>query len=170
MPEATHIAQGRNGQWYAYHGKPIMRSDFGAFINANPNIQRPIEFSDYDWETSLQELPKESKKRKLYLWTIQLSSGTISDTVQYYANEEELLNKLPHVKILRRRDETALDDPAPPTLKRYSVCVPENHCFAVFEKVFDAVSETHAKLKMKEYLIKVSGNDADINIMIADEL
>ena len=64
-----------------------------------------------DWEFNFIGTKYRIKKRtkKVYLYVVKASTGRISQTLHYYANEAEIMDKLPNCTIIKRLDYTELE-------------------------------------------------------------
>lgn len=61
-----------------------------------------FNFLEYDYRVKKQT-------KKVYLYAVQNFEKRISQTAYYYANEEELLDKLPNYTVIKRLDYTELE-------------------------------------------------------------
>lgn len=78
LPEwANYIAMDRNGEWFAYEKKPVLRRHLNDWWNPERGKVRLIKVSyKYeDWEESLLKIDKNSKKHKWYNEIIAFSEG-----------------------------------------------------------------------------------------------
>lgn len=78
LPEwANYIAMDRNGEWFAYEKKPVLRRHLNDWWNPERGKVRLIKVSyKYeDWEESLLKIDKNSKKHKWYNEIIAFAEG-----------------------------------------------------------------------------------------------
>lgn len=61
---------------------------------------------NFDFRSGKYRIKKQVKK--LYLYVVQDSLGRLLQMSEYYANDEEVRNKFPNFKIIKRLDYTEL--------------------------------------------------------------
>lgn len=76
-------------------------------IHGNWHILRDVKtykfnFLDHDYRVKKQT-------KKVHLYVIKASNERISQTLHYYANEAEIMDKLPNCTIIKRLDYTELE-------------------------------------------------------------
>lgn len=70
-------------------------------------IKKIQELPTFNFQDGTYRIKKQTKK--VHLYVIKASNERISQTLHYYANEAEIMDKLPNCTIIKRLDYTELE-------------------------------------------------------------